>query len=158
MVSWLSEKSVFLASPPHLLDSLAYCAASRGSLDLVTVLDKSVRAVQQSTDSLQVAVAQLDVVDRELTGHALRPHTRFSSKEAVITLPWWFSGGLIGACRAGFPGGASGKEPACQCRRCKGCRFNPRVVKIPWRTASQPPPVSLPGESHGVTSLAGYGP
>ena len=27
-----------------------------------------------------------------------------------------------------YPGGASGKEPACQCRR---CRFDPRVGKIP---------------------------
>ena len=25
----------------------------------------------------------------------------------------------------GFPGGASGKEPACQCRRCNRCRFDP---------------------------------
>lgn len=24
----------------------------------------------------------------------------------------------------GFPGGASGKKPACQCRRCKRCRFD----------------------------------
>ena len=31
----------------------------------------------------------------------------------------------------GFPGGASGKEPACQSRRCKRCRFNPWVGKIP---------------------------
>ena len=31
----------------------------------------------------------------------------------------------------GFPGGASGKEPACQCRRHKGCGFNPWVGKIP---------------------------
>ena len=31
----------------------------------------------------------------------------------------------------GFPGGVSGKEPACQCRRLKRCRFNPRVGKIP---------------------------
>ena len=23
-----------------------------------------------------------------------------------------------------FPGDTSGKEPACQCRRCKRCRFN----------------------------------
>ena len=23
-----------------------------------------------------------------------------------------------------FPGGTSGKEPACQCRRCKRCRFD----------------------------------
>ena len=25
----------------------------------------------------------------------------------------------------GFPGGASGKEPTCQCRRCKRHRFDP---------------------------------
>jgi len=25
----------------------------------------------------------------------------------------------------GFSGGASGKKPACQCRRCKRCRFDP---------------------------------
>ena len=30
--------------------------------------------------------------------------------------------------------------------------------KIPWRRAWQPTPVSLPGESHGQRSLAGYSP
>ena len=34
--------------------------------------------------------------------------------------------------------------------------FNPWVGKIPWRRAQQPPPVFLPGESHGQRSLAGY--
>ena len=33
----------------------------------------------------------------------------------------------------GFPGGASGKESACQCRRCKRPGFEPWVRKIPWR-------------------------
>ena len=33
----------------------------------------------------------------------------------------------------GLPRGASGKEPACQCRRHKRCRFDPWVKKIPWR-------------------------
>ena len=47
----------------------------------------------------------------------------------------------------GLPGGASGKGPACQCRRCKRCRFDPWVGKIPWRRARQPTPVFLPGES-----------
>ena len=32
----------------------------------------------------------------------------------------------------GFPGGVSGKELACQCRRCKRCEFDPWVWKIPW--------------------------
>ena len=37
--------------------------------------------------------------------------------------------------REGFPGGASGKELACQCRRHKRHGFNPWVKKIPWRRA-----------------------
>ena len=35
----------------------------------------------------------------------------------------------------GFSGGTSGKEPTCQCRRHKGCGFDPWVGKIPWRRA-----------------------
>ena len=58
----------------------------------------------------------------------------------------------------GFPVGPSGKEPTCQCRRHKRCRFDPWVRKIPWRKAWQPTPVFLPGESHGQRSLAGYSP
>ena len=45
--------------------------------------------------------------------------------------------------------GASGKEPARQCRRCKRRGFNPWVRKIPWKRAWQPTPVFLPGEFHG---------
>ena len=40
------------------------------------------------------------------------------------TCPWWLSG----------------KESACQCRR---CRFKPWVRKIPWRRKQKPIPVSL---------------
>ena len=57
-----------------------------------------------------------------------------------------------------FPGGASGKEPTCQCRRFKRHEFDPWVWKIPWRRSAQPTPVFLPGESHGQRSLAGYSP
>ena len=53
-------------------------------------------------------------------------------------------------------GGASGKEPGCQCRRPKRRGFDPCVGKIPWRRARQPTPVFLPGESHGQRSLEGY--
>ena len=38
----------------------------------------------------------------------------------------------------GFPGGASGKESACQCRRCKGHRFDPWVRKVPWERNDSP--------------------
>ena len=58
----------------------------------------------------------------------------------------------------GFPGGASGKESTCQCRRHKRCEFNPRIMKIPWKRKWQPTLVFLPGKSHGQRSLEGYSP
>ena len=53
-------------------------------------------------------------------------------------LPWWLSG----------------KESACQHRRCE---FSPWVRKIPWRRKWQPSAVFLPGKSHGQGSLGSYG-
>ena len=53
---------------------------------------------------------------------------------------------------------ASGKESACQGRRCKRLRFSPWVGKIPWRRKWQPTPIFLPGESHGQRRLADYSP
>ena len=47
----------------------------------------------------------------------------------------------------GFPGGASGRGPACQCRKLRGHGFDPWVGKVPCRRARQPTPVLLPGES-----------
>ena len=38
----------------------------------------------------------------------------------------------------GFPGGTRGKEPTCQCRRCKRLGFDPWVRKIPWRSNGNP--------------------
>ena len=58
----------------------------------------------------------------------------------------------------GFQGGTNGKEPTCQCRRHKRCRFDPWAMKIPWRRACQPTPVLMLRESHGQRSLKGYGP
>ena len=55
-----------------------------------------------------------------------------------------------------LPRWRSGKEPTCQCRRWKRCRFSPWVGKIPWRRKWQPTPVFLPGKSHGQRSLVGY--
>jgi len=57
-----------------------------------------------------------------------------------------------------LPGGASGKELTCQCRRFKRLRFHPWVRKIPWRRAWQPTPIFLPGEPQGQRSLVGYSP
>ena len=58
----------------------------------------------------------------------------------------------------GFPHGTGGKEPACQCKRCKRHGFDPWVRKIPCRRAWQPTPVFLAGESHEQRSLVGYSP
>ena len=54
-----------------------------------------------------------------------------------------------------IPGGTSGKESICQCRRCKRCEFDPWIRKIPGERHGNPL-VFLPGESHGQRSLAGY--
>ena len=45
-----------------------------------------------------------------------------------------------------IPSWCGGKESACQCRKCKSCRFNFWVWKILWRRKWQPTPVFLPGE------------
>ena len=58
----------------------------------------------------------------------------------------------------GFPGGASGKEYTCQCRRHKRHKFDPLVQKIPWNGKGQPILVFLPRKSHRQKSLAGYSP
>ena len=55
-----------------------------------------------------------------------------------------------------FPGGTSGKEPAYQCRRNKGCDFHPLVGKNLWRRKCQPTPVLVPRKSPGERSLADY--
>ena len=55
----------------------------------------------------------------------------------------------------GFPGGASGQEPACQRRRPERCELAPWVGKIPWRTAWQPTPGFSPGEPQAQRSLGG---
>ena len=55
-----------------------------------------------------------------------------------------------------FPGGASGKDPTCQCRR---SGFNPWVGKIPWKMGRSPGgehAAFFPGKSHGQRSLADY--
>ena len=43
----------------------------------------------------------------------------------------------------------SGKESACQHRRCQRYRFNPSVGKIPWSRKWQPNPVFLLGKFQG---------
>ena len=67
----------------------------------------------------------------------------------------YFSGPPV---ELGLPRWLSGRDPTCQCRRCRRLGFCPWVGKIPWRRKWQPTPVFLPGKSHGQRSLAGYSP
>ena len=57
-----------------------------------------------------------------------------------------------------LPGGHSGKESTCQCRRWGRYKFNPWVMKIPWRRKWKPTLVFLPREFHRQKSLTGYSP
>ena len=59
---------------------------------------------------------------------------------------------------SGLPRWLSGKESACQCRRCRTHRSNPWVRKIPWRRKWEPTPVFLPGKFHRQKSLAACSP
>ena len=63
--------------------------------------------------------------------------SKIQGLKGVIGLPRWYSG----------------KEPTCQCRRCKRRGFDPWLGKISWRRKWQPTPVFLPGKSHGQRSL-----
>ena len=54
--------------------------------------------------------------------------------------------------------GATGKEPACQCKGYKKCKLSAWVGKIFWRRKWQPTPVFLPRESYGQRNLVGYNP
>ena len=85
---------------------------------------------------------------REVRSHVVHSAAK-KKKKKVIFVSW------VVVFRTTLPGGASGKEPACQCRRHKRCGFNPWVGKIPWRRKWQSTLGFLPGESHGQRSLAG---
>ena len=60
----------------------------------------------------------------------------------MLGLSWWFSG----------------KESACQCKRCRRCWFDPWVRKILWRRKWQPVPVFLPRKIPWTEELADYSP
>ena len=88
----------------------------------------------------------------------------------VNSRSWWWTGRsgvlrFMGSQRVGhdweaelnwtewiYSGCTSGKEPACQYKRSKRCKFDPWVGKTPGGGHN------LPGESHGQRSLVGYSP
>ena len=83
-----------------------------------------------NTGSSIVTNVPLDV-DNE-AGYAYRKYTGnlCTLPSVLLWLPWWLSG----------------KESA---RQSGKCRFDPWVLKIPWRRKWQPTPAFLPGIFHG---------
>ena len=71
-----------------------------------------------------------------------------NAKFSVLHKNVWLSGG--------FPGGASDKEPTCQCQRYRMPGFSPWVRKIPCSREWLPTPVFLPGGFRRQRSLSGY--
>ena len=65
---------------------------------------------------------------------------------------------MLNICLLGLPQCLNGKESTCNAGATEDSRFGPWGRKIPWSRAWQPPPVFLPGESHGHRSLVGYSP
>ena len=101
------------------------------------------------------------------SGSGLVPHWLYElGKFLGSKMPWVFANILIGRKLLGFwvaltthdlvySSGASGKEPACQCRR---HGFDPWVGKILWRKKWLHTQGFLPGESHGQRRLMSYSP
>ena len=76
--------------------------------------------------------------------------TKFIPRNVLLLLGWEHQ--YVG----GFPGEASGKEPACQCRRQKWVRS--LGWEDPLEKGTVTHSVFLPGESHGQRNLVGYSP
>ena len=110
------------------------------------LIHKSVHVEEKPNISLHCGVRTYSsMTDKLLTFR----DSEFNVNDILLSVScgsWW---------RDGFPGGSSGKEPACQCRRCKTLRFSPWVRKIPWWRAWQPTPVFLPGESPWTEEAGG---
>jgi len=88
--------------------------------------------------------------------HTLCPGLEETESASLIRYFDWVNLSKIWqALRDGFPGSTTGKEPTCQCRRCKRFGFNPWVRKIPWSRKWQPTPVFLPGESPWIEEPGG---
>ena len=79
-------------------------------------------------------------------GKGKEPSKNMVSKDVLLwfhPLGLWILNSMAKELGLSFPGGASGKELTCQCRRHKRPVFDPCVGKIPWGRKWQPTPVIL---------------
>ena len=85
-----------------------------------------------------------------------RLYTRSLNLMFFSNLYWYVPNKPLLPSSLGLPRWLSGKESACQCRRCGS--IHAWFRKIPWKRRWQPTPVFLPGKSHGQKSLGAYSP
>ena len=92
----------------------------------------------------------------ETSLHLSCPNTVLERKWVVPigSIPFSIFTSLLFICywSIALPRRLSGKDSACQCRK---CGFDLWIGKIPWKRERQPTPVFLSGESHGRRSLVG---
>ena len=167
LVSWPEIQAAPPALEAHSLNhgiarDVPRCSSQQHRLDELMFESLTVRQVETPSSRGSVSKHRKSKPRRACLVGLKRPHKweglqlEISEKEnsrfctACVSAERCLHHGRPSSITAGFPG-ASGEEPACQCRGCerRGSR------KIPWRTARQPTPVFLPGESHGQRSLSG---
>ena len=92
-----------------------------------------------------------------LNVQALSPTELLTQTDRQVNFSYRWSSTILSAPQIymqGFPGRASGEEPACQYRRHETGRCDPWVGKIPWRRAWQSTPIFATEMRRRV----GYGP
>ena len=104
--------------------------------------------VEVKADKHQIEQALMKLCDTDMAKVNILIRTNGEKKACVRLAPDDDVANKSGIIQ-GFPGGSAGEAPACQCRRCKRCRFDPWVRKTPWRRKWQPAPVFLTGKFHG---------
>ena len=95
-------------------------------------------ATLSSRDLLDPGIEPPPLMSPALAGGSFTTSTTWEAqKGGIVWLTAYFES-YMWASLVGFPGGTSGKESACQCKRCKRGGFNPWFRKIPWRRKRQP--------------------
>ena len=139
--SHLCSKPIMERPQGHVLKGRKFAYAGRAGLNCYAQFFQNVYG--EATEPGSGQVCTLVTNDLETLGHQAGCRAgggviSVPATSSVLTLPCVlrFSSKKINRRQhlsKGVPGGASGQEAACQCRRHKRHGFDPWVEKIPWR-------------------------